>query len=62
MDPSLAETILKVRKFFEKEKEQGKQINVTRPVLRTSECLKVSESTVVRVTKKARSGEKIKEI
>ena len=54
--PELSETIVSVRRFFEKEKLQQQHIHVRRPVARTAECLGILARTVTRVTKKVDTG------
>jgi len=47
--PKLAEVIVSVRKFFEREKQQQKQIDVSQVVERTAEAIGIGKSTVSRV-------------
>lgn len=50
------EIILRVKDYFEQEKLHGKEnINVNQVVQRTSECLRISESTVKRVVAEKRN-------
>src|SRR5688500_13720891 len=55
--PELAEKIVSVRKYFEEEKTLSKRVNVNCVVDRTAQCLGVSSSLVVKVTRKVQEGE-----
>ena len=51
--------IIKVRAYFEAEKQQGVSNFVSQPVKRTAECLGVSDSIFKRVSKEGRSSDDV---
>jgi len=55
--PELAEIIVDVREYFEREKKLQKQVNVCRVTERTAECLGISRQLVSKVCKKVQCGE-----